>query len=303
MLRGGDRFFSDDLERSQGFTEKILFGAPIEVTGLEEVLNEPVLQRVVRDHDEAAVGAEDLETLFESHTESLHFAVDLDAERLEQLRKVTVLVGTGNEGPDDLDEFKGGLDGRRTASLGYEAGDTVGRGKLAEVTKNLDQTRRVEGVDDIGGREKCARVHTHIERPVGTKRKAALGAVEVVGRNPKVGKDTVNLSDALFAEEAAHKAEVTLDEAKPRVGRSVAGGVGILVEAEKAAFGRELLEDRERVATTPESEVDVSAIALEVKQPERVGKKNGSVVKVHRGKERKIWCKNTQNFAIFGKSF
>ena len=52
LFRGGsDGLARNDFERRFGLAEEILFDAPLEITAAQEVLHQPVFERMIRDDD------------------------------------------------------------------------------------------------------------------------------------------------------------------------------------------------------------------------------------------------------------
>ena len=64
--------------------EEILLDLPLEIAALEEILHQPILQRVVGNHHQATSRAEHLQALLEGHLQRLHLAIHLDAQGLKQ---------------------------------------------------------------------------------------------------------------------------------------------------------------------------------------------------------------------------
>src|SRR5262245_27035844 len=79
------------------------------------------------------------------------------------------------------------------ASLLDHARDAAGVALLAEEAEDAGEVTRLETVDHVGGAGSGPR-HAHIERPVGAKRKATLGLVELHGGDADVEHDAVDLA-------------------------------------------------------------------------------------------------------------
>ena len=80
----------------------------------ERLLDDPVLERVVRDDDDPPARGQPPHRRVERLLEHLEFAVDLDAQRLERAaRRVRPVLagGRGDRGLDDVDQLGGGGDG------------------------------------------------------------------------------------------------------------------------------------------------------------------------------------------------
>ncbi len=89
------------------------------------------------------------------------------------------------------------------------AGDTAGVTLLAEEAEDASKVAGLEAVDDVGGAQARLR-HAHVERPIGAKRKAALGLVELHGGDADVEHDAVGALDMLV-----QRRERRLNEPEP----------------------------------------------------------------------------------------
>ena len=165
LFRGGsDGLARNDFERRFGLAEEILFDAPLEITAAQEVLHQPVFERVVGDHYQPSAGAQHLEALFQRHFERFHFSVYFDAQGLEQLGqefRFVLFRGTGRYGRNQV---CGGQDRLRGPCADDAGGDFPGGVDFAPIAQDAGQGIGVERVHQVGRRASSALIHPHVER-------------------------------------------------------------------------------------------------------------------------------------------
>jgi len=117
------------------------------------------------------------------------------------------------------------------------------------------------GIDGVGGAF-AVLLHAHVERPVLAERETAPGIVDLLGRDAKVQRHTVNLGKAGRRQDAGHVAVPAADDsqaARKTLGKLGAArhGVGIAVDPPHRTVGR--FQHGAGIAAATEGAVDVDA--------------------------------------------
>jgi hypothetical protein len=92
-------------------------------------------------------------------------------------------------------------------------------GRRAEFTQDARQRLLVVGVDDLGGRQLCVRIHPHVQRGVCRVGETALGAVKLHRRNAEVEQDSVDFWMTGFACPVTGFGENVLDPVESGAGQ------------------------------------------------------------------------------------
>ena len=214
---------------------------------------------MVRDDDQPPAGTQYLETLLQRHFERLHFAVDLDAQRLKKLGQELRLVFFRGAGLHGLDQLRCGLDRCGFPCPDDAVGDFPRGLQLAPVSQQTRQRVGRIAVHDAGRRQRAPLVHAHVQRRFAPERETPLHGVEMVRRDAQIGQNAVHLLHLPQPQCPAQKAEVALDVVEPPVVGAVRARVAVLIEGVESPAGTQLFEDAARMAAPAESEVHVSA--------------------------------------------
>ena len=164
----------------------------------ERPLDDPVLEGVEGDDDEARSRARAGSHALEELAEPFELSVDLDAQGLEGLGGGVDLALLGAPPVDLLDEtaeLARGLERMELAPRDDLAGEPPGMGKLAVGPEHLVQPGLGIFFQDGGGGRLRPPVHAHIERAVGVEAESALRRVELERRDPQVEEHAADLAE------------------------------------------------------------------------------------------------------------
>lgn len=129
----------DETERRRGASEEIDSRVAIEVAGLHEILDEAILKGMVGDDSETTAGLEDAESLLKESLEGIDFAIDLDAQSLEDLSELLLLLSGIDEGADDLEQALDGGDGSLLTGLDDSCSDASGIFEFAQEKEHIGE--------------------------------------------------------------------------------------------------------------------------------------------------------------------
>ena len=252
-------------------------GSPAARAEAEELLDDPVLERVERHHREAPAGLDEPLGGAKPAHEFAQFVVDRDAQRLEgACRGMGQLSAPRRR---DAGDEPGKLQ-RRGERLCLAVGDDGARDPasgalLAEVKQNVGDRPLVLVAQDVGGRTAAA-PHAHVEGSVEAEREAARRLVELHRRNPDVEHDSVHGVDAETLGDLVEIAEARLDKLEPPAGRSgerfaSPNGGRVAIEGDHP---RAAVKQRARIAAGAERAVDVKAAGARIERLHRLLKQD-----------------------------
>ena len=163
--------------------------------------------------------------------------------------------------------------GLRLAPLLDHAGDAPGMPLFAEQAEDARKVAGLEAVDDVG-RAWAGLRHAHIERPVGAEGEAALGLVDLHGRDADVEHDAIGFGDGFveMRERAVHERQPSGGFPFERASRF--DGIGVTVDRH---YRRACREQRPRVAACPERAVDDGLSLGRLKCGDHLAKENRNV--------------------------
>ena len=182
----------------------------------EAALDDPILERVVRDHDDPTSRSQHPHGDVERIGECIQLVVDGDPNGLEGASSG---MAPGPPGPS---RHGGGHDLGEMDRVRDRAGgddrprDAGGVTLLAEAPEDAGDVAEIPLVDDRGGVERCVRAHAHVEGAPAPIGEPSLPHVELVRGDAEVEEGAVDLIAALLGEDATQLAEVGLTEADPR---------------------------------------------------------------------------------------
>jgi hypothetical protein len=182
----------------------------------EELLHDPVLERMKRHDREPPAGAQHALGGVERAHELAELVVDGDAQALEHAGRGVDAAGLGpDEAGDELGELARRLDAALAAALDHGAGHRPRAALLAEMEEHVRELGLGGAVDEVGGAVAVA-LHAHVERPVAAEREAALGLVELHRRHADVEHDAVDaVGEARLRDDAVEVAEAGRHEREP----------------------------------------------------------------------------------------
>src|SRR5215470_6125974 len=165
----------------------------------QEPLHDAVFQRVKRYGGKTAMRLEHAFGGDEPAFELFKLFIHGNAERLEGAgRGMDALAPTRQNALDNPGELAGTAD-RTRGDDGMRDGT---RALLLAVGFQDARKRRFgERVHQIRGGCSQARIHAHVERAVMTEGKAALGFIELEGRDAEIESDSIGCENAAFGQE------------------------------------------------------------------------------------------------------
>ena len=180
--------------------------------GGQEVLHDPVFERMERDHHQPAARREDALRGGQPLRELAELVVDVEAQRLERARRRMDVAGPAmHHAGDDVGERAGGRDRPFAARRDDGAGDGAGAALLAEEKDDVGEVA-LGGLRDHVGRRRTGGAHAHVERPVEPEREAAFRRVELHGRHADIEHDAVDRRDPEIAGNAVERSKFAADE-------------------------------------------------------------------------------------------
>ena len=233
---------------------------------------------MVGDHHQPTARPQHPKALFERHPQRLHFAVDLDAQRLKELGEELRLLPSGRTRRHGRYQRVGRCDRRGGTGPLDAARDLPRRGEFAPVAQHARERIAVVGVDHVGRSPAAAAVHPHVERRRAAEREAPLDGVEMVRRNTQIGQNAVDLRNAPQAQRSAQKAEIALHVMKAPVVGTVGERIAVLVETVEPPFGPQQRKNTARMAAAAEGQIDVSACRIDREQSDGLLEQHRSMV-------------------------
>src|SRR6266542_6973668 len=163
-----------------------------------EPLDDPVLERVVGDDDEAPAGSQQVHRAGETALDRFELAVDRDPERLEDARR-RMDPAPGAAGRDALHERRKTPPGQRAwvVALGDDrARDPPREWLLAVASEDRAELVRVQRGEELARGDPTGCVEAHIERGVRAEAEAARRVGQLVARETEVEEDPVGGREA-----------------------------------------------------------------------------------------------------------
>src|SRR5581483_9986832 len=229
----------------------------------QEVLDDPVFERMKRDDREPAAGAEHRERGGQRRFERAELVVHCDAQCLEDaLRGMPFAEARrcGDRRPDRVHELGGALERLLAAAADDRLCDLPRVTLLAELAEDGDELLLGPLVDDRACVEVLGRVHPHVERRVGRVRESALGTVELHRRDAEVEQDRIR-RDAVLRQLREHDAEVAAEETRLHAAAAlepleIRAHRRVAVDRDQLAAAAEVADEQRRVAACSEGRVD-----------------------------------------------
>src|SRR5687767_8089876 len=175
----------------------------------EELLGDPVLERVEGDDRETTAGTQRAHGGFEALLKILELVVDGDAQRLEDARRridaaPTLRLDAGDEAAEVVSrkERLGRAPARDRRS------DAARLGLLAELAERTAQLALVPAVHDVCRRDAEVRVGAHVQRAFCAKAEASPLVCELERGETEVEEDPVEWRETVLAGHDVEKREV-----------------------------------------------------------------------------------------------
>jgi hypothetical protein len=231
----------------------------------EEFLDDPILERMERDHDDPPARAEDAHGRRESMLEVRELVIDRDAESLEDARRgVDAARPPRLHAGDETAEIVGCPERRFDTATDDRSRDARRLRLLAVLGEDASKVLFSPGIHDDGRRVAKVGVGSHVQRASGAKAEAPLIVGELNRREAEIKKDAVERSEAVFAGNFVEDREVCSSEACPitearEVSRGDGERSGVAIESDELAVGRGRIEDRRSVPSPTDRAVQIAA--------------------------------------------
>jgi hypothetical protein len=235
------------------------------------VLDDSILERMKRDHDDACTGLQAVRYRFEKVVDALEFAVHPDAKCLKSTRRrIDACEAPVRHGsPDDCGKLPGAPERRRLTRLYDRACDPPRETLFAEPVNRVgDLGLRSISEKVPRGRTAC-RIHAHVERILALETEASPLRFELIRRHAHVGERAVDLLDAAGVEHRCDRPVVGVHQVdttgeRPQCLRSDRKRRGIPIETYHPRGAR--FEHCQRVAPHPDCAVHEDAAFLRLQE-------------------------------------
>src|SRR6266545_6124632 len=175
----------------------------------EELLRDPVLERVERDDRETSAGTEDANGGLEALLKILELTIDGDPQRLEHARRgIDPTTALRLHARHEATKIVGGEERRTRATAHDRGGDAARLGLLAELAEGAAQLPLVPAVHDVGRRDAEVRVGAHVQRAWGAKAEASPLVRELERGKTEVEEDAVERRETVTGRHDVEKREV-----------------------------------------------------------------------------------------------
>src|SRR5256886_2022381 len=246
----------------------------------EELFDDPVLERMERDHDDPAAGTDDAHGGGERTLEVRELVVDRDAKSLEDTRR-----GIDAARPPRLDagyetaKVVGRLERRLDTATDDRSRDARRLRLLAVLGEDASKVLLSPAVHDVGCPDASVRVRTHVQRAARAKAEAPLFVGELNRGESEIQEDAVDRNEAVRAGQVVEKREVRSGEdGGVTEARELARGDtergGIAIEPEEPAARRGCIEDGGGVPAGTDRPVQIATAIARSKLGEYFGHEN-----------------------------
>ncbi|MNN24592.1 hypothetical protein D3C81_1380300 [compost metagenome] len=225
----------------------------------QEGFDDAVFQRMEGDDDQTAAGRQRGLGGFQTALQLTQFVVDGDTQGLEHAgRGVDRRAATTAQGLfDHLGQIQGAAERLLDAAAQDGGGHPTRLTLVAVLLEDMGQRPVIPSVDEIGGgRPRVA--HPHIQRPVAHEGEAALGLIQLHGRDANIEDSAVQLSLAALGEGLGQAREGGADQLElARIGGG--DGVGVRLNRRVAVQTDDLgpaIQNSASVAASAEGGVD-----------------------------------------------
>jgi hypothetical protein len=169
-----------------------------------------------------------------------------------------------------LDEIRRSPQGMGRSARNDGPGDGSAVRLFAVLLKEVRQLRFAEGRQQRGCRASLRRIEPHVERAAVLKSKAAIPVGQLVGRQPQVEQNPVDLRDVKFVEYLGQLGITGLSQGDARVGgqqvRRSREHLGIAIETDEFSGGTNMFEEGAAMSAAADRTVDDDQSRLEVEE-------------------------------------
>ena len=255
----------------------------------EELLRDPVLERVEADDRETATGTERAHSGLEALLKVLELVIDRDAKGLEDTgRWIDATPALRLHARDEAAQIVSGEE-RLPRAAAHDGGRHATRlGLLAELAERTAQLALVPAVHYVCRRDAEVRVGAHVQWAFRAKAEASLLVCKLERRETEVEDDPVERRETVLAGHDVEKREVgsNEDRALSKACQDLASFGecgGIDVETDEAPGRRGAFEDRLCVTARSDRTVEKAATFAGIKLGEYFGQENRFMKLRYRG--------------------
>src|ERR1700687_2511870 len=246
----------------------------------QELLGDPVLERVEADDRETPAGAQRPHGGLEALLKILELMVDGDAQRLEDARgRIDATPALRLHARDEATKIVGGEERLPRATPHDGSRDSARLGLLAELAERAAQLTLVPAVHDVCRRDAEVRVGAHVQWAFRAKAEASPLVGELERGETEVQEDPVDWRETVLAGHDVEKREAGADEDRAVAetcedATCLGESRGIDIETDEAPVRAAAFEDRLGVATSADRSVEKAATLAGIKLGEYFGQKN-----------------------------
>lgn len=246
----------------------------------EELFDDPILERLERDHHDSSTGAEDAHGRRESLLEVRELVVDRDAESLEDARRgVDAARPPRLHAGDETAEIVSRLERRFDAATDDRSRDARRLRLLAVLGEDASKVLLSPAVHDVGRRLAKIRIGTHVQMAWGPEAEAATFIGKLDGREAEVEDDAVERSEAVLAGHVVENREVSTSEDRAiaearEVSRGDGERCGIAIDSEELSVGPACVEDGGGVPAPADRSIEIARTFAGIKLGEYLGHEN-----------------------------
>ena len=232
----------------------------------EELFDDPILERLERDHDDPSTGTKDAHGRRERLLEVRQLVVDRDAESLEDARRgVDAARPPRLHAGDETAEIVSRSEWRFDAATDDRSRDARRLRLLAVLGEDASKVLLCPGVHDVGRRGAKIRIGTHVERSSGPEAEATIFIGKLDGREAEVEENAVERSEAVLAGQVVENREVPTNEDRAiaearEFSRGDRERCRVAVESEEAAARSACVEDGGSVPAPADRAVEIACI-------------------------------------------
>jgi len=177
---------------------------------LHKLLDDSVLQRMITDHHQSALKAEQLNGLPQGCFQVFKFVVNSNSQCLECLRGRMQFASSADSSLYKAGQLACGLYG---AFFYDTSGDLMAVTFFSVRFYQVSQSRLRGRINNIGGRNFLVGVESHIQGCIKLKAEATAIPVELKGGDAKVEQDAMYRGEIVFMADGLQINEVIIDQA------------------------------------------------------------------------------------------
>ena len=246
----------------------------------EELFDDPILERMERDHDDPPTGAENAHGRSETLLEVRELVIDRDAESLEDARRgVDAARPPRLHAGDETAEIVGCPERRFDTATDDRSRDARRLRLFAVLGEDASKVLFSPAVHDVGRRLAKIRIGTHVQGASGAEAEAPVVVGQLDGRETEIQEDAVEWGEGVLAGDFVEMSEVAASEDRAiaearELSRGDGERCGITVESKELSVGRGRVEDCRGMAAGADGSVEIATSSTRIKLGEYIGDEN-----------------------------